>query len=128
MLKTNWQSKMADIVNICSKHVYQHDNKMRKSNIRNSRNLKITVIFWSHLVCIYCDILVLFKCTFFLFWLTYALHIKRTAHLLRPLTNQVNCRYSVLKWSAFQWKHSATIEANTNRMTKSLIELQIRIC
>ena len=24
---------------------------MRKSNIRNSRNLKITVIFWSHLVC-----------------------------------------------------------------------------
>ena len=39
---------MADTVNIYNRHVYQQ--KMQKSNIRNSRNLKITVIFWSHLV------------------------------------------------------------------------------
>ena len=41
--KTNWQSKMADIVNIYNRHVYQY-------NIRNSGNLKIMFIFWSHFV------------------------------------------------------------------------------
>ena len=43
---------MADIVNIYNRHVYQHNRKrkMRKSKICNLRNLKITVIFWSHFV------------------------------------------------------------------------------
>ena len=37
---------MADIVNIYERQAYQHNRKsIRKSNIRNSRNLKITVIF-----------------------------------------------------------------------------------
>ena len=45
--KTNWQSKMAGIVNIYNRHVYQDNRKKQKSN---TRNLKITVIFWSHLV------------------------------------------------------------------------------
>ena len=46
--KTNGQSKMADIVNILvyNRHVCQHNRKIRrKSNICNSRNLKITVMF-----------------------------------------------------------------------------------
>ena len=38
---TNWQSKMADIVNIYNRHVDQHNRKkMWRSNIRNSRNGK----------------------------------------------------------------------------------------
>ena len=50
--KTNWQSKMADIVSIYNRHVYQYNRKkIGKSNIRNSGNLNIKNIFWSHLVC-----------------------------------------------------------------------------
>ena len=41
--ETNWQSKMVDIVNICSRHMCQHN---RKSNTCISRNMKITVIFF----------------------------------------------------------------------------------
>ena len=42
---------MADIVNIYNRHAYQHyRKKVWKSNIRNSRNLKITVLLL-HLVC-----------------------------------------------------------------------------
>ena len=43
---------MSDIVNIYNRHVYQH-NGIKCENrqyIRNSRNLKITDISWSHLV------------------------------------------------------------------------------
>ena len=43
---------MADIVHIYNRNVYQHNRKkkMRKSHIRNSQNLKITVIWRSHLL------------------------------------------------------------------------------
>ena len=50
-LTTNWQSKMTDTINICNRSVHHHNRKnMPKSSIRNSRSLKIMVIFWSHLV------------------------------------------------------------------------------
>ena len=43
---------MADIVKIYKRHLQQLNGKeMRKSNARNSQNLKIMDIFWSHLVC-----------------------------------------------------------------------------
>ena len=53
---------MADIVNIHNRHVYQHNRKkMRKSNIRNSRNLKIAVVFRSHLEVVRSEVSIFFK-------------------------------------------------------------------
>ena len=54
-VKTNWQSKIADIVNIYNRHVCQHNNKIKmlQSKVRNSRNLKITVIFLiTYMLCV----------------------------------------------------------------------------
>ena len=58
---------MADVVNMYT-NITEKQN-MRKSNIHNLRNLKITVIFWQYLV--YVSV---FKCTYIFFYLDLELY------------------------------------------------------